>query len=265
MAKSPLESILSGIWKNGDKIMEIGERFHFLGAVFSAFRGKEPKQDAHPMVHAAYGWSGKGDEIAMQRILLEQLKYSYIDDDKDGESPSDKRKRVERQLKEGEEAIDILTHFIRWAYRGQYTDTAVGRVISWWYLNQLRVLVVKLNTESVKIADISTVVGDKDTKTTRTSAEFSEQGDEAVGFLKHIVFLIKRRGKRVEGYEDALRYFEAWGIPVMPSPEAVEALETWLKNLSKIVTALPDWLDAESNRIDAQRRAYPWWKKILTF
>lgn len=251
----------SSIFGKIDQIMEGGERAHFIlqgiPALVGILMGKEPSENAPQAIKAMSGAFGKGDEILMQH-LLQDLRQSYIDE----------ASTHAAGVRAGNEAVEIMTDFIEWHFRDAQFRTPTGRIITWWYLNSWRVFITKMTAQPTKIGTKKTVSKGKadakpddtdvmpwvlygpngeilsrgpkpritsgyEAETTSETDLFSSKNDQGVQFLRHIVAMIKSYNTREEGYEAALRFFKAWGIPVMPKNDMVGWFIEWSANYLK--------------------------------
>lgn len=258
MARSPFMDMLSNTSHLHSIILTMTD-------IFQAFKGNKPSDNAPVFAKAAYGVSGKGDERDMQH-LLQVLRESYIDPTSDEETRA-------KQLAEGEEAVVILTDFIEWHFRDTSFRTPVGRMVSWWYLNSWRVLVTKMSSLSVKRGEKTTTINGAEgsekgrAKTVTVEAIMTEAGKQSIQFLKDVVAMIKSKPTREEGYEEALRYFKAWGIPVMPTPDVVQMFEDWLKSIPGVLEELKklgyDFLNSQHQSYVERRARRPSWVNWL--
>lgn len=64
---------MSTIFKKVEDLLNLGERFHFLGALASAFLGKKPSDDAPMLQKGVYRFlgAGKDDELRVGKLIRE--------------------------------------------------------------------------------------------------------------------------------------------------------------------------------------------------
>lgn len=232
-----------------------------LTGIFQALKGSTPKEDAHPIVKAASGIFGKGDEVAVLRTILEH-------DDKG-------------DFHFTPEEIKTLSGFMRYVFSTEkYRSEGVGRVLAWWYANSFRVLVLKLQQQPQKIADRTVTTKSptpgegKGQKTdVRKSSEYSDVGDEPRRFFKQVIKIIDDNGGGEDGYEAAIEFFKAWGVPVMPDSAKIdeliallsEALPTFAEKVKLLpgltmeaVQKVDGWMEDRYNQVAEQNAQYNW-------